>query len=100
MKETIRYVNRVEKLVKDAGEDGLYRKAVYNRIRVDKKAMDLIFDTLADAGKVFQDWQNEKNPGAYVHTDTQRGKDAHAKAKERARTAEEVKQAHRKVHQN
>ncbi len=98
--ELYRHVMRVESMVKGAGEKGLYRKVVYAKLRVDKQIMDKIFDTLADAGRVFIDWKHETRPGVYVHTDTEAGRRADTAAADRQQTREEVLAAQRRHFQN
>lgn len=69
--EIVRYAEKAEKLIKAAGEKGLFRKALYNRIRVGAPTMDKIMNTLEDRGRIYQDFTQLE--GAYVHVDTALG---------------------------
>lgn len=85
--EIFRHVLRVEGIIKGAGERGVFRKSIYSQLRVEKRVMDNIFDTLTDAGKVYQDFEQG---GVYVHETTEAGRGARDRHSEREKTEHEL----------
>lgn len=66
---------KVEEVVLAAGERGAYRKEIYYRVRVTKKQMDEIIETLIDRERIAPD-RHSGVVERYVHTSTQIGQRA------------------------
>ena len=75
---------KVEEIVLASGEMGCERKDIYGRLRVNKRTLDEVLDTLDDRDLVVPD-RHRGQSGRYIHTATKAGMDALA-GERKART--------------
>ncbi len=70
-------IQKAEAMVRSCGDIGCYRRDLYKLLKIDKKDLDTIVETLVDTGLVFHDWRKE-SAGKLIHAHTEAG----AKARE------------------
>jgi hypothetical protein len=68
-----RLCNKVEAVVLSTGDMGCERKTIYGKVRVNKRILDEVLDTLADRDLVIPDRQRG-HVHRYLHADTDRGR--------------------------
>lgn len=98
--EVYRHGLRVETLVHDAGEEGIFRRDLYNHMKISKRELDLVLETLADKGSVFIDYHDATRPGRLVHISTDAGQRLDAQHAQKSRVEAELREVARQIDEN
>lgn len=81
-----RHALKLEQVIRATGDKGLGRRDFYRYIRINKKMMDQVVETLQDRGKIYQ-LHDRHRTGLFVHASSRTGKEI-VKRQEERRTAE------------
>lgn len=95
-----RHAQRIETIVRTAGEDGILRRDLYSHLKIHKRELDLALETLADKGSVFIDWHDPVRPGRLVHVSTEAGQLLDAQHMQKARVEAELRDVAKRMGEN
>ncbi len=83
--EIHRHAVKLEHVIKAAGDKGVSRRVLYRHVRIDKRMMDQVIDTLLDRGVVHECFDRSR-AGSFVHATSDRGQAIQEQQQERRTT--------------